>query len=464
MPPENSAALVRASSVDNPEGRKLRSSRHLAIDRNTAAYFAIVLLALLFHVCGALWTAVSTPFPSKIDELQHFSYMREMAQAPALFPRFERFRIVDNTLDSFTPEANYLNHPSPYYHLMAWIDDAGLAASTRVRLLRVANLTISSIGLTLILWSAVSLLPSLTTFATFAAIFVMFPKLAIVGGLINNDNLGILATGLCFAGLVRVYQGAGYGAGVLLGVGIALAGWTKLPVLMVVGFALIAAELLRISGVRTSRRSPVLGIAAAIGATGVIPTLQNYLAYGWPLYIYAGHDHNFVPVADRPALNFIEHGVLFLRQMVLKWPALEPAHWLQIAGLMGVAIAILATATAQFRRRGAPANAHAGPSNWNTANQIATAYGLSLVVTMVAHIVFGWRVFQELGDLTSAQPRYYYAVWPGLALGAALAVHLLPHLRLRFYVRVALLLTLAMSTIQIAAFSGWLSGRPLVPG
>lgn len=438
-------------------------SRHHSLDCSLSAKLAIALLALLFHVSGALWTAAKIPFPSTIDELQHLSYVQEMAEVPILFPRFEKMRILNDTLGAFTPRANYLNHPSPYYHLMALIDDPAAPAVTRIWVLRVANLVLSSLGIILMLFAGMTLLSNLGAFALFAAILVMFPKLAIVGGLINNDNLGVLATGLCFVGLARLHRGGGNGAGMLFGLGIALAGWTKLTVLVMIGFVLIASELLRLGEAQDRRRWLALGVASAIGAVGFIPTIWNFITYGRPLYIYTGLAHNFVPVAERPALDFLDHAVLFLHQMVLKWPALEPAQWIQIVGLAGAMAAVLTIIAVEARARWRCVGATPIPGPGGAANLIAAAYGLSVVTTLAVHITFGWRVFLEMGDLTSAQPRYYYVVWPGLALAITLALRLLPPGRPRAYVSICLLAALAVATIQFAVFSAALTGTPLAP-
>ena len=50
--------------------------------------WAVLALALLFHILGAGAVAIMVPFPTRVDELQHFSYIRQMFEAPALFPDY----------------------------------------------------------------------------------------------------------------------------------------------------------------------------------------------------------------------------------------------------------------------------------------------------------------------------------------------------------------------------------------
>jgi len=420
-------------------------------------------LALLFHLSGASWTATEVPFPSRIDELHHVSYIVAMAEAPALFPDFERMRVLDGRGERFTSKGNHLNHPSPYYHLMALIGTVADSGPPRIRLLRMASLVLSGAGVLLMLLGGMALLPNLATFAAFAGILVMFPKLAVVGGLINNDNLGVLAAGLCFASLARLYQGETSRTGVLLGLGIALAGWTKLTVLVMVGLAVLIGEVLRLGAVADRARWPVLGIAAAVGSVGVVPTVQNLIGYGAPLYIFIRPGHNFIPVADRPDLDILTHGVLFFHHMALKWPALEPAQWLQSLGFAAVVLGVLAVGATWAVSRLGRGNAIPDPADGGAASLMAVAYGLSATATVFIHMAFGWEMFRKMGDLTAAQPRYYYVVWPGVALAGAVALRLLPAGRWRFYGTLAVLLLLGLATIQIAAVSAALTGTPLTP-
>jgi hypothetical protein len=303
------------------------------------------------------------------------------------------------------------------------------------------------------------LLPNLAGFALFAAILVMFPKLAVVGGLINNDNLGVLAAGLCFLGLARLQNGGSKGVGILLGLGIMLAGWAKFTVLVMIGFTLIAGELLRLGEAQDRQRRLVLGIAGAIGAVGFIPTIQNLFAYRMLFYVYLSPTHKSPAIAEHPGLEFLHHTGGFLYRMVLKWPALEPAHWIQIVGLGGGVAAVLAFMLAEFRGRWRSGGAASTPA----ANRLATAYGLSIMLTLVVHLAYGWWIYQTNGDLSFAQPRYYYAVWPGLALAITLALRLLPPGRPRGYVCICLLAGLAVSTVQFAIMISALKGTPLVP-
>lgn len=421
------------------------------------------MLALLFHLAGALWIALAVPFPAHIDELQHLSYIEDMAEHPVLFPRFQAMRVLDRDGRNFTQERNYLNHPSLYYHLMASVPVTDRSPKARIRALRLLNVALSAAGVMLMLWGGLVLLPSPAAFAAFAALLVMFPKLAVVGGLINNDNLSVFATGLCFAGLARLHRGGGLMSGALLGLGLALAGWGKLTVLIMAGLAVLAAEALRLGAAPDRRHWFGLGAAGIGGLVAIVPTVENYLAYGAPLFISVESGHNFVPVAERPDLGFLGHGLFFLYNMALKWPALEPAGAAQLAGLSLVVAAVAVSVATWIRDRWYRGGTLLVPTAENAARLLAVAYGASAVATLGIHMLFGWQMFREMGDLTSAQPRYYYAVWPGIALACALAVERLPAGRWRLYGGLGLAILAALSTIQLAALSAALTGTPLAP-
>ena len=192
----------------------------------------------------------------------------------------------------------------------------------------------------LMLLAVVRLLPAPSSFALYAAMVVMFPKLAVVGGMINNDNLAVLATGIAIFGLARWQLTTDQSAAAPVALGLALAGWTKLTVLQMIGIAFGAAEAL---GLWRERAWPNMGDAAIIvagGAIAAIPTLQNLLTYGRPLFISS--THNFVEPAQRPTIGIALYAVDFLRSMWLKRAALEPMQLVQspsLVALLGIWLA-----------------------------------------------------------------------------------------------------------------------------
>ena len=53
------------------------------------------------------------------------------------------------------------------------------------------------------------------------------------------------------------------------------------------------------------------------------------------------------------------------------------------------------------------------------SGMVAAGFVLALVPSLLLHAIYGYQVFKAIGDLTAAQARYYYALWPGIALALA---------------------------------------------
>ena len=53
------------------------------------------------------------------DEVAHASYIAYLQGSGEPWPAFADMRMLDPSSFRFTGEANYLNHPSPYYLLLA---------------------------------------------------------------------------------------------------------------------------------------------------------------------------------------------------------------------------------------------------------------------------------------------------------------------------------------------------------
>ena len=366
--------------------------------------------ALAFHALGGLLALTMDRFPSSLDELQHLSFVRAMGARPSLLPDYDGLRVLAGPAGGFTDAANYLNHPSPYYLLLAPLDRL---TGGSVPALRLANLGLSLAAMAILLAAGFQVLKGWRERAVFAGALVLFPKLAAVAGLINNDNGALLAVAVAVFGLIAWQRSPTRGAALILALGLALCGWTKLTVLLMVGFSVAIAEALRLW--RARRPAPwsayvLLGAGLAVAA---IPSLANLAAYGRLLH----HSDVFtVPVGQRAQLSPGQYLWLFARYMAEKWAALEPTDLLQQLGLylvIGLAAVSVRLGLGQVTRPGEDADEDAG---W----RVSTAMILAALPVLAIHVWFGWRTFQEDGFLEMAQMRYYYGLWPGFALGLAL--------------------------------------------
>jgi hypothetical protein len=379
-------------------------------DRNARGSWIAAAAALAFHAVNGLFAALMDRFPSALDELQHLSYVRAMEVSPSLFTRFEQLRVLDSSGARFSSAANYLSHPSPYYLLMGLFDRA-LGGS--ILGLRLVNLGLSFGAVAIMLAAGYRVLTGWRERAVFAAALVLFPKLGSVAGLINNDNGALLATAAAFFGLIEWQRRPCARTGALLGLGLALCGWTKLTVLVMAGLAVLIAEGLRLWSRKTRPGLGGYALVAVGAAVAAAPSLANILTYGRLLHQASPV---FIEPAQRIALTPMRYTAVFLGFMADKWTALEPSDLLQKLGfLLVLGLGATAAAVGLRRMRREDDGSAAGPA-WRAA----CAFILATSPMLLLHLVFGWRTYVEDGFVEAAQIRYYYGLWPGFALGLAL--------------------------------------------
>lgn len=356
-----------------------------------------MLLVLAVYVAMALIIVFTLPFPSQIDELQHYSVIRAQFEQPTLFPDWSRYWIVrEDDLTRWSTASNYINHPALYYGLLAPL----MALTSNPVLFRLVSVLLSTAALVIIFVAvrrrfAEDVVPS----PLFAILTASFPKAAVVGGMVNNDNLAALAAAALFGGMLGLP-----GAGWWIMSGLAIAGWTKLTAFIALTTVAAAwAGMEMIAGrVRLSDRR--LWLAASGIALGAIPYCVTFLRIGHVLWV--NEDHWRIPVAERIHLDLLGFAGWFFKGLVMKWAAAEFSYPLAIA-LTGMLMPLVLAAIGLRDRVGRP---------WTVA------YAVGLVTLVAIHFGFGWRSYVTIGDLTIMQTRYYNVLWPGIALAATLAL------------------------------------------
>lgn len=419
--------------------------------RNLVLSWLAAIAAMAAHaVNGAVTSAVGV-FPVSLDELQHLSFIRAMERTPQLLPRYQDLRVLTPDASAFTAAPNYLNHPSPYYLLMGLADHA-LGGS--IAGLRLVNLLLSLAGVAVLLVAGFQLLKSWRERAVYAAVLVLFPKLGVVAGLINNDNGALLAAGFTFLGLARWQARPSTGSAALLAAGLALCGWAKLTVLLMMAFGAGFAELIGLTRSGAPRSAAHYGLLACGLAVAAIPSLANLAAYGRVLHHTSAF---FVPIGQRAVLGFPGYARLFLAAMAEKWAALEPTRAVQQCGLWAVIALAGAVLVVGLRGRGGAA---AGDGDEAAAWRVACGLILATAPVLLLHLYFGWRTYREDGFLEMAQARYYYGVWPGFALGfACLWGRFAERPLWRFAVTAATGLLLASASMTVLGLASVAAGR-----
>ncbi len=359
-----------------------------------------IVLVVACFTAVALMVAFQYHFPSHFDEQAHFSVIKHQFEHLNLFQDTRQYKLVEiDNFNVWSEVNNYINHPSLYYIISSFI----FGATDSFLVLRLFNVALIVAATVLTIYAARHFLADAPSRIMFAVFLVSFPKSALIGGMINNDNFAMLAAALVFAGL----SGGRY-ATVLIAVGLALAGWTKLTALialsLVVGVKIILDGRATIFG--------KAGVAAGTGAAvGAAPFLVNLIRDGQLFFtntvIYGR------PPEVRLNATFLDYLEFFLTQIVVKWPAAEgglPFAVALIILLFPLGLAIMGTVRVA------------------TVRNIGLAYLAGIAGTFALHIAFGWQSFQTIGDDTIAQTRYYNVLWPGIALAAAAAVtHLQTH-------------------------------------
>ncbi len=333
-----------------------------------------------------------------------------MEAKPELFPKYQDLRVLDAVGRWFTSTPNYLNHPTPYYFAMGVVDRL---TGELITALRMANLTISTAAIVILIAVGFRLLKSWLERTIYAMALVLFPKIGLLAGLINNDNAALFAVGVACLGLADWHRKPSAASASLLALGIALCGWVKLTALVMIGLATIIAELQRpCLHTRAGRPAlPSYSVVAAGFVVAAIPTLMNFAAYGRPLF-QAWRPDDIPPGPNH--LSFLAYAAIFFNRLTGDWSALTPTPVSQSVALV---IVLAFTAKYLFDEY---ANRQGLNGDHAVASRIATALILATIPTLLIHLEFGWRTYLENGETNSSLMRYYYAVWPGYALALAL--------------------------------------------
>ena len=207
-----------------------------------AGWRVCAIVLLLFIVAAAL-SAMRKDVTRGFDEVAHVSYIAHLQHTGETWPVFAEMRMLDPSSFRFTGEANYLNHPSPYYWLLARLGP-GLEGHPEALLAhRLFNVALVALGLAALMAIGLAAgMPRLTLYA-YVVPLACIPVLAPLAGAVNNDNAafagGAIATLAAFQLLTtgnRAWLVAALG-------GVIVASWAKFTGLLLAG-GLVAGVLL----------------------------------------------------------------------------------------------------------------------------------------------------------------------------------------------------------------------------
>ena len=214
------------------------------------------------------------------DEVAHASYVAHLQHFGETWPAFKDMRMLDPSSFRFTNEANYLDHPSPYYVLLARLGPNLEGHPEAILEYRLFNVVLVAIGLAALM--AIGLLARLPRLTLYAYIVPLacIPVLVPLAGSINNDSAAFAGGGIA---TLAVFQLLATGSrGWLLAAlgGVIVASWAKFTGLLLVG-GLVAGVLLWLLWRGRLRPQWIWLIVAAALVAGA-PYIALFAQYGSP--------------------------------------------------------------------------------------------------------------------------------------------------------------------------------------
>jgi hypothetical protein len=364
-------------------------------------------LVLLLFIVAATLSAIRKDVTWGFDEVAHASYIAYLQRSGEIWPAFEDMRMLDPSSFRFTGEANYLDHPSPYYLLLARLGPSLEGHPQAILVYRLFNVALAAIGLAALMTvGLVARLPRLTLYAYIVPL-ASIPVLAPLAGAVNNDNAAFAGGGIAtLAALQLLITGNRGWLMAALG-GVIVASWAKFTGLLLAG-GLVGGVLLWLlwRGRLPSRWIGLIAIAALLASA---PYIALFAEYGSPTprtsgviaMIKTGAQAAGWDTAERmsPAA-FAAH---FVSEFVLEWmPTLKPRNALNYATLaipITAALCAFAGILVAVRRI---AWGKGGP-----LDVVIAAGALAFAVSFLLHGVFSYQLHTEFGWLTTAYPRYY---------------------------------------------------------
>jgi hypothetical protein len=314
-------------------------------------------------------------------------------------------RMLDPSNFHFTSEVNYLNHPSPYYLLLARLGPNLEGHPEAILVHRLFNVALGAIGLAALM--AIGLVARLPRFAFYAYVFPLacIPVLVPLAGAINNDNAALAGGGIAALAAFQLLV-TGSRASLLAALcGVVLAAWAKFTGLVLVG-GLVAGVLLWLlwRGRLQHRWIVPIAIAALLASAPYVALVAQYgsptpRTPGLVALIKTGALSVDRDSAERlmPAAFAADFVAEFVREWI---PTPKPRDALNYATL-AITAALCAFAGILLAARRI-ADGKASP-----LDIVVAAGALAFAGTFILQGIFSYQLHTEFGRLATAYPRYY---------------------------------------------------------
>ncbi len=160
---------------------------------------AAVILGLF--LLAAILSAARKDVTQGFDEVAHVSYVAHIQATGDARLALETMRLLDPKTFQFTEEANYLNHPSQFYALLALIGPTLEGHPQALFAHRLIDVAIAAIGFAALLWLGLAARFSREEFYAYAVPLACIPALAPIAGAVNNDNLAFFGGAIATLGV-----------------------------------------------------------------------------------------------------------------------------------------------------------------------------------------------------------------------------------------------------------------------
>jgi hypothetical protein len=375
-------------------------------------------------IAGTL-CALSKDVTRGFDELAHASYVAYIQHSGALRPALEHLRMLDPASFQFTGQANYLNHPSLYYALLAQLGPTLEGHPSAIVIDRLLNVAVVTAGLAALMMIGLAARLPRMAFYAYLVPLVGIPVLLPLAGSINPDNAAFAGGALAMLGAWQLIA-TGRRAWLMAALGgVVIASWAKLTGLLLAGGMVggVLAWLVWRGRLERGWIAPI-AIAALLASA---PYIVFVVQYGSPAPDMPGQSMMLQQAAQaagwdkaRP-LSAPAYALFFVVTFIMEWmPSLLPRNGLNYAALVIPVAAVLcalagiAVSVRRMARRTEEA-----------IDVVVVAGALAFAATFAIHGVFSYERYVAMGWLMDAYPRYYLplaAVVPlaGLSLLAAL--------------------------------------------
>jgi hypothetical protein len=390
----------------------------------TTNFFVAAVILALFVLSAAL-SAERKPISAGFDEVAHASYVAQIQHSGDAWPDLTPMRLLDPQSFQFTDAANYLNHPPPFYDLLAALGPRLEGRPQALLAYRLIDVAIAAVGFAALLGLGIAARFPRHEFYAFAVPLACIPVLVPIAGAINNDNLAFLGGAVATLGAWQLVATGRAGWLTVALLGLIAASWAKLTGLLLIG-AMLSAVIAYLLWRQRLSWSALIPIALAF-ALAAAPYIIYAVQYGsptpqTPAQIALLQDGaRTAGWADLPHKSFPAYIVYFVIAFVADWmPALGERNVLQYSMLaipvaaLGCALAGIALSLRRLWHR------------HDTALDVVVVAGtVALVATFAIHVTYSYGRHVATGWLMDAYPRYYLplaAIVPlaGLSLLAAI--------------------------------------------